>query len=66
MNDSRNRVNGNVKLSTKYTFTNKEKLNAPISIAFTETNFMGFLLSVDFGVFFNIYNVYRVRLGLIF
>lgn len=35
-----NSVNGNVKPYTKYTFTNSEKLNAPINIAFTETNFI--------------------------
>lgn len=36
---------GKLRVSTKYTLTNKEKLNAPISTAFTDTNF------IFFGVF---------------
>lgn len=40
MNESKNKVNGKASFYTKYTFTKSEKLNAPIKIAFTETNFM--------------------------
>lgn len=38
--DKMNKVNGKFRPSTNDTFTNKEKLKAPIKTAFTDTNFI--------------------------
>ena len=48
MNDSKNNVKGNVNAQTKYTLTKSEKLNAPISTAFTETSFIYFCGGVGY------------------
>jgi hypothetical protein len=40
MKDSKNNVIGKFNFYTKYTFTKSEKLNEPIKIALTETNFI--------------------------